>query len=432
MARYRSLLQTPSAIHYLLSDGARRHLTHSVSMLMHLLALVMYRLGANRAASFLLMRAHRGAPTKSITDSVLRQREIIIAYSKHYVLNVRPSPRWKQRCIVLRMPEGEGPTGRAGVLLIKFTGTFGTAAALLDINRLRQRFHVVLEPDWAGYCLPDILAWCGPGPSVIVQSSAASDRDFLSRFCSDLVPVDFGASDWVDHRIFRPLNCSKQYDSVYVANLSRSKRLHAYLRAVASIVALDSTYKGALVCSSWGGSRKTLGALLEFYEVERHVDVFHQVSQDRLNEILNRAKVNVLMSLKEGSNKSLFEAMFAGTPVLALRENTSINHAYVNDRTGRLVSEHEVVAALIHFRSNWQEYDPRAWAMANISPQVTTQKLESLLRTFSPPAHQDSEEHLLVKVNSPEATYWDPQLAVTVPPIDAVLAPFAAAPWRSG
>ena len=119
----------------------------------------MYRLGVDHAASFLLMRAHRGAPTKSITDSVLRHREIIIAYSKHYVLNVRPSPRWKQRCIVLRMPEGEGPTGRAGVLLIKFTHTFGTAAALLDINRLRQRFHVVLEPDWAGYGLP--TSWRG-------------------------------------------------------------------------------------------------------------------------------------------------------------------------------------------------------------------------------------------------------------------------------
>jgi len=432
MARYRCLLLAPSAIKYLLSDIARKNLTHPVSALMHLLALTMYRVGANRAATSLLMRAHRGAPTKWITESVLRHRDFIIAYSKNFVMNARPSPRWKQRCIVLQLPAGEGATGRAGVLLMKFTRTFGTAAALLDINRLRQRFHVVLEPDWAGYCLPDILAWCGTGRLVVVQSSAKSDREFLSQFSSDLVPVDFGASDWVDHRIFRPLNCVKKYDSVYVANLSRGKRLHAYLRAVANIVSLDSTYRGALVCSSWGGSRTTLNALIAFYEVERHVDVYHQVPQNRLNEILNLSKVNVLMSFKEGSNKSLFEAMFAGTPVLALRENTSINHAYVNGQTGRLVSEQEVVDALLHFRRNWQDYDPRPWAMANISPQVTTQKLESLLRTLSPPAPQDFDEHLLVKVNSPEATYWDPQLAGTVPPIDAILAPFAAGPWHSG
>jgi glycosyltransferase involved in cell wall biosynthesis len=428
MARFLSLLRSPSAVQYLLSDSMRRNSTRWASTSAHLLALVLYRLGASQAACFLLMRAHRGMPTRTITHSVLRHREAIIRYSRSYVRRVDAAPGWQRRCIVLRMPAGETAAARPGVLLIKFSRTFGAAAAMLNTRELRRQYYVVLEPDWAGYCLPEILAWCGTGRPVIVQSSAASDREFLSEFCEELVPVEFGASDWVDHRIFCPLNCEKRYDSVYVANLSRGKRLHAYLRAIATIVKDEPAYRGALVCSDWGGSQGTLEALIKFYEVGGHVDIYHQVPQFRLNEILNLSKVNVLMSLKEGSNKSLFEAMFAGTPVMALRENTSINQSYVNYRTGRLVPEQEVVEALKHFRYSWQEYDPRAWAMANISPQVTTQKLETLLRQLSPDGQAESGGGLLVKVNSPEATYWDPGQAAGIPSIDKVLAQFETRP----
>ena len=40
------------------------------------------------------------------------------------------------------------------------------------------------------------------------------------------------------------------------------------------------------------------------------------------------------MSLKEGSNKSLFESMFAGTPVLALRENSE-HQSRIHQRADR-------------------------------------------------------------------------------------------------
>jgi glycosyltransferase involved in cell wall biosynthesis len=308
------------------------------------------------------------------------------------------------------------------VLLIKFSRAFGIAAALLDLSRLQQHYQVVLEPSWAGYCTPEVMAWCDTGRKVIVQSSARSDRYLLEQLGKNLVPVEFGASDWVDHRVFRPLELDKEFDSVYVANLTKNKRIHIYLRAVARAARVEPTYRGALVCSSWGGRRSTLDALMAFYGVQSRIRVYHQVTQGELNEILNRSKVNVLMSLKEGSNKSLFESMFAGTPALALRENSSINHSYVNEQTGRLVSEQEIAQALLQFRSNWSQYRPRQWALANISPQQTTRKLEMVVSSLA--GSTGAGGQLLVKVNSPEATYWNAGAGRSLPPVDEIIRPF--------
>lgn len=420
--RYLRLLRSPAAVDYIISDFARRHLVEPVSVCLHLLALILYRLGIRDPATALLMYAHRGAPTERITASVVKYRESVIQYSKRYVKNLPPNPRWKQRCLVLRLPDPDDARLQPGVLLINFSRAFGTVAALLDLSCLQQHYQVVLEPSWAGYCTPDVMAWCNSGRAVIVQSSAESDRHLLQRLGTNLVPVEFGASDWVDHRVFRPLELEKVFDSIYVANLTKNKRIHAYLRAVASAVRIEPKYRGALVCSSWGGQRGTLEALLDFYGVRAFVHVYHQLSQSELNEMLNRSKANVLMSIKEGSNKSLFESMFAGTPVLALRENSSINHAYINEQTGMLVNESAVVSALLQLRTEWDRYRPRQWAMENISPQETTRKLESSLQVAE--RLTETGRHLLVKVNSPEACYWDADVGRALPSIDEIFRPF--------
>lgn len=422
MFRYLQLLRWPAAANYVLGDYGRRHMVKPMSVCLHLLALGLYRLGIRDAATALLMRAHRGAPTERITASVIRNRDAVIRYSKRYVASMRPDPKWKQRCLVLRLPDPDDPQLSPGVLLIKFSRAFGTAAAVLDVSRLQKHYQVVLEPSWAGYCTPDVMAWCDTGREVIVQSSAASDRHLLQHLGTNLVPVECGASDWVDHRLFRPIGHAKEFDSVYVANLTKNKRIHAYLCAVAEAARIDPAYRGALVCSSWGGQRSTIEALLDFYGVRSRVPVFHQLTQVELNDVLNRAKVNVLMSLKEGSNKSLFESMFAGTPALALLENSSINHSYINEYTGMLVNERKVAQALLQFRSEWSRYRPREWAMENISPQATTRKLESRLQSLVLPAA--TGRPLLVKVNSPEATYWDLEAGRTLPSVDEIVHPF--------
>jgi hypothetical protein len=72
--------------------------------------------------------------------------------------------------------------------------------------------------------------------------------------------------------------------------------------------------------------------------------------------------------------------LFAGVPGLALASNVGIPKAYFKPETGRLVADHELPAALAHFRDRWREYAPHGWAQANIAPEVTRAKLNDAMR----------------------------------------------------
>ena len=150
--------------------------------------------------------------------------------------------------------------------------------------------------------------------------------------------------------------------------------------------------------------------LMDYYGVKSKVALFEDLSKSQVNDVLNRSRCNLLLSLKEGSNRSLFEAIFAGIPVILLEQNVGVNHDYVNSNTGKIVPETSLWRAMLEMKSGADHYSPREWAMANISPQQTTAKLGAELdRLF--PGDPNRFRNLVVKVNAPEVTYWEEPLA---------------------
>jgi len=331
----------------------------------------------------------------------------------------------KRRAIILQPPEFDSGVIKKGVLLITFTETFHFFHRHIDIARLQRYFRIVLEPSWSGYCLPEILLWAKQTQPIVVEASEVRDRVFLKALDTCLVPISVGASDWVDHRIFRPLNVPKDYDVIYIANLSPIKRVHVYLRTLKTMLSRGKPARAALVLSSWGGTDRTLEQLLDFYGLRGRIDVFMNLKQPKLNEILNRSKVSILLSKKEGSNRTLFESMFADVPVLLLRNNVGVNKDYINQHTGALVSEKDLPDAIERVGNMTPSLSPRSWAIDNIAPEITTQKLRTLLEAqYS--AAEASSAPLWAKVNSPEATYMDPTVSSRVPDITQLLDCFAA------
>lgn len=325
------------------------------------------------------------------------------------------------RALVLRAPHWDEKFTK-GVLLIKFTETFASFYRYIDIARLMQFFRIVLEPSWSGYCLPEILLWARYQEPVIVQASEVSDREFLSQLRTNLVPIEIGASDWVDHRVFRPITVEKKFDAVYVANLTPMKRVNVFVRAISRIVRESPRFSAAIVLSSWGGNQHAFEQMLRFYRVRENITVLMNQTQHEINRILNESRVSVLLSRKEGSNKTLFESMFANTPVILLRNNVGVNKSYINAHTGLLVEEGELPAAMLSFvDGKGSDFQPRDWAIANISPERSTEKLQLKLRELN----DDGTLPLHAKVNTPEATYMDDAVASTMPPIGSLLGLFA-------
>ncbi|NNK62765.1 MAG: glycosyltransferase, partial [Gemmatimonadetes bacterium] len=280
------------------------------------------------------------------------------------------------RTIVLRPPV-EGPAGPIpGVLLVKFTETLRFYAHHIDFGRLQRYFRVVLEPSWAGYALPELLALHGARDPILVQAAEKTDRELLRQLDGALKPVPLGSGEWVDHRVFRPLGLERDYGAVYVANYNSVKRVPAFLRVVARIVSQGVPFKAALVCSRWGRGRRVVQAFVRWYGLAEHVDVYESIEHDGVNVVLNRARCGVLMSRKEGSNRSLFEGMHADTPGVLLDENVGVNQERLTAQSGVVAPEGEFAGLLTEISSGARTFSARRWALETIAPEVSARTVE--------------------------------------------------------
>lgn len=315
------------------------------------------------------------------------------------------------RTIVIKWPLFEGNDCLAkGVLIITFTRTFSYFLRNIDLEALEKYFHIVLEPSWSGYADPDILAFMGRVKKIIVQSSEVQDRALLNCFPDTFVAASFGASDWVDTKIFFPSSQKKKYDSIYIANTNPIKRVKRYLDAIKNIVdSGNNHYVGCLVCASWGGAKELIAAMVNRYNLGSNVVLKFDLSTESVIENLNQSKINILLSYKEGSNRSLFESMFCGTPVICIYENVGVNKAYINEYTGLLVLDANLEMALLWASKNYFSFDARKWAVDNIAPVKTTEKLYKLIasRLENNANPVLIENKILIKTNNPEVSYFD-------------------------
>lgn len=284
------------------------------------------------------------------------------------------------------------------------------------MRRLLNDYFLVLEPSHSGYCFPDILQYLSyEDEDIIVQATEESDLSFLKRLGRNLIPVDFGASDWIDDRVFRPLGLKKEFDCVMVAMWNDVKRHHVLMATVQTMN--DPTYRVALAGGAWNRTLRDMQKMAKYYGVNRNITFFEALPQREVNELLNRSKVNVLLSLREGSNKSIFEGFFADVPGLVLSNNLGVNKQYINDETGRLATERELAGQLAWFRTGYRQFGPRAWAERNISCPRTTAKLQTALELISRKKGLPWTRPLATKVNRGSyQEYYHSQ--ETLPPLD--------------
>jgi len=332
--------------------------------------------------------------------------------------------------IVLKAPRCEKDrVVEKGVLLLKNTERIDAFRRSVAMRSLLEQYTLVLEPSWSGYANPILLSFCTfREHPIVVMSPCQADHHFLERLNANLRPTSIGASDWVDPRVFRPLDgYEKRFDAVMVARWTRAKRHHLLLRALRRIA--DPSYRVAIVAGTFAGvDRGTILAMIDDYHLSSQITVFEDLDPAGVNEVLNQSKVNVLLSRQEGSNRSLFEGFFAGVPGLAFANNIGIPVSHFTPQTGRLIAENELPAALLYFREHWTDFDPRAWAMANITPDLTTARLNLLLRRLARERCEPWTRDIVAKSNCPELRYYpDENERHGLASIEEVMARFSCA-----
>jgi glycosyltransferase involved in cell wall biosynthesis len=322
-------------------------------------------------------------------------------------------PIHADRILILKVPRIEGSdVVEKGALIVKFTEMFAPLFNELDVRRLAKYFRIILEPSWVGYSVPELLIWTQLGPEkVIVMAPFQPDFDSLFAGKSNLVPVTLGPADWVNPaRFAKREGVAKDYDAIYVANFNPIKRVDRYVRAVVRVSRRRPGFRAALVCAGLGKETRygqDILATIAWAKCNANLDFFHSVDQWQLNTLLNRAKVNVLVSLREGANKGLAEGLFAGTPALLIDECACGNQRHITAESGRLVADRQLEKTLVWFADHHAQFRPDAWAETNILHTVSTRLLSRILRELEIAEGLEWTTELKPKMNQPELGYVD-------------------------
>jgi glycosyltransferase involved in cell wall biosynthesis len=310
------------------------------------------------------------------------------------------------RVLVIKSP---GPNEK-GVLLIDNSAVFPVVARTFDLGQISRRYHFVLEPSWSGFCDLDILCYAQFDFPVFVEAYEPRDAAFLETIGSNLIPVPTAANWWVDHRLFSPLpNAVKDTDVIMVASWAKFKRHDRLLEALARLRAGGRRLKTILVGYPVDFSLDRIYRLVKYYDLADQVELFEGLPARDVNALLNRARVNVLWSRREGINRAIIEGMFAGVPCLVRAGfNYGYRYPYINPQTGCFTGEKELPDRLLWMVRNHEQFSPRDWVMANLTCQQATAILGEAIRNRASLEGECWTRGLAVKVaHLHTMCYWD-------------------------
>lgn len=298
-----------------------------------------------------------------------------------------------------------------GVILLKYVRTFDAVSAMFDLPRLMERYIFVLEPCWAGYWDPSLLAYLTPRQPVFVQCFTREDLAFVTEIGAPFVPIPLGPADWVNADLFGPPDdVVKQYDLVMVANWAPHKRHDQLFAALDAI--RDRSIRVLLI-----------GFPLIHYTAERirraaaairnpgvSVEIVENVPAAEVARHVSTCKVFVFLSKKEGDNKALVEAMFADVPAVVYDRTIGGASSRINPSTGVFSSDADLPKTLIHMLDHYQRFAPRAWALEHTGSAIATRVLRDRIRETITAAGGRFEAPIVEKTNSPNLAYRDPSV----------------------
>lgn len=317
---------------------------------------------------------------------------------------------------LLLLKPADPASGELGVLILKYTGSFGRFHAVYDVASLFDAYQLVLEPSWIGYQDPVFYLYLDASRKVVVEAQYRPDYEVLEALGQNLVPVPLGAGHWVDPEHFHPLpGVAKDYLAVLIANWAPHKRHELLLDALARIP--DPSARIALVGYPWQQyTRERIEAEVERRGLGARVDLYERISRRDVNAVLNRSRCNLVLSRKEGASKVFYEGLAANTPCLVIDDHDGVSAEHVNERTGCRASAGRLHEALLAMRAGGDRYEPAAWWREHASIPVSTGVLERALRADAAARGRPWRRGLAQKKNDPNLCYVDPELYTAMLP----------------
>jgi glycosyltransferase involved in cell wall biosynthesis len=273
------------------------------------------------------------------------------------------------------------------------------------MNLVGQHYRVVLEPSTWGYRSPTILFFLGLPTDVVVQAQHAADYQYIQSLAANVIPLRMGAGDWIDDDRFQSLPFrEKIYDIVMVASWQRIKR-HALLFDAMQKCG-DRLTKVALIgYPSSGRTKNDILREAREYRVEGKIEIFQQVSRADVSRIIGQSKIGVMLTLREGANKGIYECFFSGVPVVISERNIGVNREHINQYTGVVASDDDLPGKIGSLLETIHDYAPRQWAVKATGYKNSTRLLNDCLKRCALGNGEEWTQDIYAKKNDTNARY---------------------------
>lgn len=284
------------------------------------------------------------------------------------------------KSLILKAPPGNG---EKGVLYISF-----------ELNWLRLMRHHDLAAILRDYLLvgasssspPDFmsllaLANLSDDPAFI-QISNQLDLEWMRICAPTIVPIAIMASDWINPDLYVPRpHASRSVDLLMVAGWSRLK---AHWLLFRSLREMSPSYRTVLVGQDMDGrTADDVWREAKAEGVASRIEIVRDAPPDLVTSYQCDSRVSVVLSRREGASVVVTESLMADTPVVMMEGAHVGTLRYINRQTGRLTTKRSLPRDLTHVLETSGQFKAREWALANVTAQHSTARLNALLKEYS-------------------------------------------------
>jgi hypothetical protein len=162
-----------------------------------------------------------------------------------------------------------------------------------------------------------------------------------------------------------------------------------------------------LIGVDWGGrTEKDIISEMEEYDLSHvKLQIKKNIPAREVADCLEKSKVFLLLSEKEGSNRAIVEALFSDVPAILYENFIGGARGKINEQTGVLSSFHELHTKVDYMLENYRRFTPRSWALEHTGSKNATRKLNSLLKSIATSKGEKWDVDIVEKVNSPNFSY---------------------------
>jgi glycosyltransferase involved in cell wall biosynthesis len=248
------------------------------------------------------------------------------------------------------------------------------------------------------FYLVERKGWYGPNAQKTADIKLVDDLSTIEetrRVFPDAIVLEFSNADFVDTDVFRPLGIEKKYTGIQIAAWERFKRHDLFVKAAAMLPKKKFIKFGHY----WNGGEvpehilkiktiflaKRLGAQIYFPFWYFLNNKKLPRDPERMNEIINTARMGILTSEHEGVSRFKMECLSADIPFLVPEDVTLPTKKHIVKETGVIFkpTPEGLAEAIEYVGKNYDSFSPRKYILSHTGIRNALGALKKALRTLA-------------------------------------------------